>query len=100
MLILIKDCNSSAINTFLWQSLAEYDEFWVDYVMLININIGKPFSLLNIRILQMNTAVNICTQEHKIISITDNIILLAVSICFVQGEALIVKGRAGYWQMS
>lgn len=68
--------------------------------MLININIGKPFSLLNIRILQMNTAVNICTQEHKIISITDNIILLAMSICFVQGEALIVKGRAGYWQMS
>lgn len=68
--------------------------------MLININIGKPFSLLNIRILQMNTAVNICTQEHKIISITDNIILLAMSICFVQGEALIVEGRAGYWQMS
>jgi len=67
--------------------------------MLISINIGKTFSLLNIRILQMNTTVNICTQEHKIICITGNIALLARSICFVQGKAVVVKGRAEYWQM-
>lgn len=67
--------------------------------MLISINIGKTFSLLNIRILKMNTVVNICTQEHKIICITGNTVLLAMNICFVQGEALIVKGRAEYWQM-
>lgn len=52
--------------------------------MLISINIGKTFSLLNIRILKMNSAANICTQEHKIICITGNIILLATNICFVQ----------------
>lgn len=67
--------------------------------MLISINIGKTFSLLNIRIFKMNTVVNICTQEHKIICITGNTVLLAMNICFVQGEALIVKGRAEYWQM-
>lgn len=67
--------------------------------MLISINIGKTFSLLNIRILRMNTVVNICTQEHKIICIIGNIILLATNICFVEGEVLIIKGRAEYWQM-
>ena len=51
--------------------------------MQISINIGKTFSLLNIRIFKMNTVVAICTQEHKIMCITGNIIGLAINIWFM-----------------
>lgn len=61
--------------------------------MLISINIGKTFSLLNMRIFKMNTVVSICTQEHKIICITGNIILLAMNIWFAQGRTLLKEGQ-------